>query len=119
MPDISASLVFLADLPLYKDTKPYHVLVQSVEGKNPAENHKHHNLEWESHSMTISDIRDQSDEFTVEKTGFEFATHTSKCLNFDAPTAVEEYKRETEEHLKQRFNAVYTFCYETRVRILP
>ena len=116
MPDIKASLCFLADLDLYKTTKPYHVLLQPKNEGDPDKNHKLHNLEWETHdAINITDVRDRGNDFTIEKAGFEVGHHVSKCLNFETPDAIETYKRETEDYHRRRFGAIHVFCYEVRV----
>ena len=116
MPDILASLCFLADRELYKTTKPYHVLLQPQDGESLDNDHRLHNLEWETHdNINITDVRDRGNEFTIEKTGFEVGHHVSECLNFETADVFKTYKKETEEYHKRRFGAVYVFCYEVRV----
>ena len=117
MPDIITSIVFLADIDLYKTTKPYHILLQAQENPN---GRLLDNMKWITQdNIKITDIRDQDDEYTIEKTEFEIGYHMSKCLNFETPNTVEEYKGEIEDFHRKRFGAVHVSCYEVRVRLSP
>ena len=85
MPDIQASLEFLADIPLYEHEKPYLALVPPYDGFDP-DMDRMDNLEWEKHEdITIRDIRDQYKPLTIENCGFQVAHQSTKVSNFDSP----------------------------------
>jgi hypothetical protein len=115
MPDITADLEFLADLPLYQHEKPYLALLPPSLGKDP-DQERLDNMEFETHSaIPITDIRGRA-RFTIEECGFEVLPHSSQHLSFENVDDVDAYKKETELLLCQRFQAVHVECYHLRLR---
>jgi hypothetical protein len=117
MPDITASLEFLADIPLYDEEKPFLALMPPLDGFDPNVQ-RTDNLEWEiHHNVPITDIRDRGQEFTIERCGFLVANHTSQHLALDSVESLRAYRKETEELLHKTLGATHVVCYEHRVRI--
>ena len=115
MPNITADIEFLADLPLYQNEKPYLALLPPSADRDP-DKERLDNLEFEVHQgITITDIRKNKD-FTIEKCGFEVLSHESQCLVFRDVADVDTYKRETEHLLCAKFGAVHVLCYDLRLR---
>lgn len=116
MPDIQASLSFLADDPLYKVEKPYYVFIRAEDAEN-SENHQLDNLRFVMEdNITIHDIRGRESEYCTDTSGFELAHHVSKaCGDLSSAEAIEDYKREIEALHEERFDAEYSLCYEVRV----
>lgn len=114
MPKIVATVDFLADLPLYDTEKPYFYLPgkdQEIDPEDPRLN----NLEFESHTVEVEDMREHP-ELTLSTCGFTFINNTSSNLQFQTPSDVDAYKRETEELLTSHFSAVKVLTYEVRLR---
>jgi hypothetical protein len=115
MPEITADLEFLADLPLYHQEKPYLALLPPSLDRNLDEE-RLDNLEFEVHQgIPVTDVRGRTG-FTIEECGFEVLHHASQYLVFDGVENVESYKRETEALLGKRFGAVHVTCYHLRLR---
>jgi hypothetical protein len=117
MPDIIASLEFLADIPLYDEEKPFLALMPPRDGFDPDAT-RTDNLEWETHhDILITDIRDRGQEFTVERCGFLVTNHTSQYLALDNVDSLRAYRKETEALLRKTLGATHVVCYEHRVCI--
>ena len=114
MPDIQATLEFLADIPLYQIEKPFLALLspsQLVDRNFPREN-----LQWEHHDkINIKDVRDDPFNYTIEKCGFQVLQHRSKIESFNLAIDVNMYKMETEMLLKNELGAEHVYCYDLRV----
>jgi hypothetical protein len=116
MPDVVSSIEYLQKLPLYDTEKPYWCLLTPREGFDP-DKHRLDNLEFENRpGLTITDIRDAREEYTLESCGFQVLSHESKTVQFETVDDVETYKRETEELLKAQLGATFVVCYELRNR---
>ena len=115
MPDIQASLEFLADIPLYEEEKPYLALLPPHHGFNP-DIKRMDNLEWETHSdITIKDIRDSCDRYTIDECGFQVLEHSSKATGFDTESELRAYREETEALLRDNLQASLVLCYDLKV----
>lgn len=116
MPDVQATIEYLQRLPLYEDEKPYWCFLPPSEGFDPDEQ-RVDNLEWEDHSdINIRDIRDSKSQYQINDCGFEVLEHTSQFSKFEQASDVEAYRLETEKLLKEKMNAVYVKCYDSRLR---
>lgn len=116
MPDIQATLEYLQNLPLYKKEKPYWCFLPPQDGFDP-DKQRVDNLEWEDHSnITIQDIRDNMSHFKIDDCGFEVLEHSSGISRFESPADVAHYKAETEVLLRNRMQAIYVNCYDSRLR---
>ena len=123
--EIQASLSFLADHPRYKTEKPFYALlrappgfdVESITDEDAEAFRRNNNLDFSYRDVPIQNIRGREDQFHVEQCGFEIMHHSSAMLDrlMKSSEAIEAYKRETEETLKQKFDAEYAFCFEARV----
>lgn len=114
MPDITASLGYLADLALYQEEKPFGVVVEA--GTADAEAEHLTNVETETRdNVTIFDIRGQEEQFSLDSHGFVLLPHESKCLNLDSAEMVHEYTKETEDFLKKTFLAEDAVCWNLKV----
>lgn len=115
MPIISATIDFLADLPVYETEKPYFYLPGKDEDIDP-EDPLLNNLQFESHhGLEIRDMREHP-ELELTKCGFTFVSHKSSVHSFNVPSDVETYKSETQELLKDHFSAELVLTYEVRLR---
>src|SRR5438034_10716671 len=102
MPDITADIDFLADLPLYQREKPYLALLPPSPDRDP-DKKRLDNLEFEIRKgITIMDIRN-TEGFTIGECGFQVLTHESRHLAFSNVAYVDSYKRETEQLLQTTF----------------
>lgn len=116
MPEITATLEYLARLPLYVTEKPYLLLLSKEHGLDPDEI-RLNNLEFESHDgILIRDMRTCKEDTKVDRSGFEFCQHTSSILKFNYPGDIDDYKIETQNLLKARFDASKVVTYEARLR---
>lgn len=114
MPDVKASIEYLQKLPLYETEKPYYALLAPKEGYDP-DAKRLDNLEYEVHdNITIADVRGLQP--TLGDFGFEVLHHESEHLGLETREECEEYRRETEEMLRERLGAVFVKCYEVRKR---
>jgi hypothetical protein len=115
MPDITADIEFLADLPLYQLEKPYLALLPPSADRDP-DKERLNNLEFEvQRGIAITDVRNRKD-FTIEECGFEALHHESQYLAFCDVVDVNAYKMETEILLRDNFGAVHVLCYDLRLR---
>lgn len=112
---VSATIKFLARLPLYKAEQPFLAMVTPDVGFDPE---KHTNLEMEDHEVDITDIRERIDDFKLNECGFQVVPHESRNLNFESVQDVEAYKRECEVWLKDFFKAEHAVCWDFRVTFL-
>ncbi|TVY78522.1 Aspirochlorine biosynthesis protein N [Lachnellula suecica] len=122
---MEVSLTYLADLPLYKDEKPFYALLRPTEaflarppGEDWVPEHPLSNLEFEvHHNIPVHNLRGQEETFSAQKNGFEVLCHMSSLWQvLNTPSAIEAYKREVDELLYTKFNAVHTFTFEARRR---
>jgi len=116
MPDISASIEYLADLPIYQTEKPYGALLANgteffAKGK------RLDNIFFEEHECIVSDVRDKP-EFTLERCGFQICEQVSNTLSdFQTKEEADIHKKEIAESLKKKFDAVHVNTYDLRTRI--
>ena len=115
MPDVEASLDFLARLQLYETEKPYVFLPLKSLGLDPDET-RLDNLEFESHEhIPIRDMRDVPD-LSIDTNGFEYYAHETNFRKFDTTADIDAYRSETEKLLQKRFSAEYVLTFEVRLR---
>jgi hypothetical protein len=72
MGTLTATLQFIKRLDLYETEKPFQLFIpipDSVEDKRPD------NLEFEDKEQTIHDMREETEEFTLDDHGFTFLRH--------------------------------------------
>ena len=115
MPDITTRIDFLKDLPLYKEEKPFMVMLPANKGLDPNQ-FRTENLEFERREdITVYDIRGQGAEYSLESSGFQLAEHKSKNLDLLSREDVEVYRAETEEFLQNTLGAEKVVCWDVRV----
>jgi hypothetical protein len=116
MPAVNASIEYLQKLALYEEEKPYWCFLAPQEGFDP-DTQRVDNLEFEDHSdIQIADIRELNTAPTIDDCGFEVLSHQSRFSGFHSADDVFQYVSETEGLLKDRMNAVYVKCYDSRLR---
>jgi hypothetical protein len=116
MPAVQASLEYLQKLPLYEVEKPYWCFFQPHDGFDP-DAQRVDNLEFEGYpGINIEDIRELDSPVKIDDCGFEVLQHQSRFSSFDQKDDVEQYRLETEELLRERMDAVYVTCYDSRLR---
>jgi len=118
MPSLETKLSFLANLPLYEEEKPYLVLLPPDAALDPSVPLS--NLAYETHDVCVQDIRPELDSHRIEDCGFQVLDHESTVVfpeNIEAASLadVENYKRETENMLKESLDAKHVVCYDFRV----
>jgi hypothetical protein len=75
------------------------------------------NLEFEDYpGIEIKDIRDLETPPLMDDSGFEVLQHQSQFTHFEDAEQLEQYRRETEQLLEDRLDAVYVKCYDHRLR---
>ncbi|KAI9785983.1 MAG: hypothetical protein M1839_008249 [Geoglossum umbratile] len=117
MPDVYANIDYLEDLELYKTEKPYWCFLPPHDGFDP-DRQRVDNLEFEvRHDIKITDIRSiGKGKIGLESHGFEVLSHTTGVSELTSIDAVEVYKAETEQLLKERLGAVFVKCYDLKLR---
>lgn len=112
--DRLASLTFLSTSPKYDLEKPYEIWIDSHEETNC--------VFQEYHDIRIKDIRDITDQFTLDSSGFEYIEHKSIAL---PPSGAEledggrhsilPYLNETLELVRDYTGASKAICFDWRV----
>lgn len=116
MPPVQASLEYLQKLALYEKEKPYWCFLPPHDGFDPNVQ-RVDNLEFEDHSgIIITDMRDCDQDFRIDDCGFAVLSHQSRFVKFESPGEVEAYRKETEELLQNKLDAVLVKCYDSRLR---
>ena len=116
MPAVQASIEYLQKLPLYEKEKPFWCFLPPRDGFDP-DKQRVDNLEWEDHSdIMIRDIRENKSQFKVDECGFEVVDHRSQISSFRLAVDISRYKAETEQLLKDKMQAIYVNCYDSRLR---
>ncbi|KAF2093667.1 hypothetical protein NA57DRAFT_81167 [Rhizodiscina lignyota] len=100
---LSTRLFYLADLPLYRHTKPVQVVPGFAE-----DNKGVHNVELEAGPKeTINDVRGREHEFTLEENGFRYLYSPTQVKDFASKDALEtDYLRECERLLRREVEGV-------------
>jgi len=106
---------YLQNLKLYETVKPYWCFLPPREGFDPDEE-RVDNLEFEGHSVAITDIRGLKGDVSLETYGFQVLSHNTEVSSFTSADAVEAYKRETERLLVEALGATHVKCYDLRLR---
>ena len=118
MSNVVTSLTFLKDLPLYKQEKPYFVLL-AQQDENDSNNHRISNLEFEEITgIEILDLREMSGDLSLERSGFQLVQLKSAHLLVENHEQIEAYRTETEAFLRAEFDALKVTCWEIRVNDL-
>ncbi|MCJ1351381.1 MAG: hypothetical protein MMC33_001365 [Icmadophila ericetorum] len=123
MPSVSGDLVFLADIPLYEYEKPYLVLLPPSKDAALDPSVPRQNLQWEKRTINITDIREQQEDFRIDRCGFQVLQHASKVSSLTrfqdvSREDLQAYKRETAVLLGEKLGAVHVICYDFKV-IVP
>ncbi|KAJ5729082.1 uncharacterized protein N7483_003590 [Penicillium malachiteum] len=114
MPDLITSIDYLADLELYKTEKPYAVVVSP---ENHDESIETNNLVFESREgLTITDIRGHENDISLETSGFTVTPNKSQLSNVESWDEIRAYQKETEQFLKDWFQADSVFCFDLKLR---
>ena len=118
MPDIKASIDFLADIDLYQYEKPYAALASP--GTVAVGEDQLHNLQWETHrDVHVTDIRGNEKLYTLEDCGFQIVRSPGHKSVYTKLDDLEKYKRGTEHLLRGLLKATQVHCYEARVWASP
>ncbi|RMD44486.1 hypothetical protein DV735_g656, partial [Chaetothyriales sp. CBS 134920] len=115
MNPISTSLEFLTKLPLYEEDKPY-ILIPSAgneKGWKP-DDPRLQNLSFSQSPVLVHDMRRLSS-YSLSSTGFQSFEHEFKPFKLEKECVL-EYRRQTEDVLKQILNAEDVICYDFRHR---
>lgn len=118
MPDVKASLRFLADLPIYHAEKPYlkEVPPDGVTLEPKLMTWTNWDFE-EVEGITIRDVQDQIGNFSIDREGFEIVHHKSKHLALNDEASIESYQHEIETLLEKEYGAVFVKLFQTKVRV--
>jgi hypothetical protein len=115
MAPLLTTLEYLKDLPLYEEEKPYWCFISPREGFDP-DKERLDNLEFESHPVELTNIRERGKEIKLERCGFEVMPHQTNFREFETIDAINGYKKETEAHLRHALKAEFVRCYDTCLR---
>lgn len=72
---LTVTLNHLSDLPLYKDVKPYEIMLPNIPPEMPQSN-----MKFTAQQVSLLDMRESKMEFSLDSTGFAPIYHESKCL---------------------------------------
>ena len=112
--DLPITLRFLKWQKLYEVEKPFQIFINIPED---AEDRRDTNLMFESISLKIHDVREQSRDFSLDDNGFMYRQHTTEVNNFtDRKTVDENYLPEMEGLLRKEVDGVdRVFFFDWRV----
>lgn len=114
MPDITASLCFLEQLPLYRHEKPYRIIPSAEETYQYSVT----NIVPQFHeNIRIADVRERRSELSLNKHGFQVLSHASKYPVLDDLPLIAGYKNEVDELLAKHLKAEKVICFDFRVCI--
>lgn len=116
MPNITATIEYLADLPKYKTEKPYSALLSNGQ-EFFAKGARLDNIEFTYPECTIKDVRGDV-EFTIDKCGFQIHSQTSQNLSdFKTMEQIDVYRKEQADFLRTELGAVFVNTYDVRPRL--
>ncbi|KAK0612446.1 hypothetical protein B0T17DRAFT_543702 [Bombardia bombarda] len=110
---VEARFKFLARLDRFVAEKPFFVTTAADIEFDPA---KHTNIEHEIKSVKVHDIRGRQSQFSIALSGFQVIDHTPKLLELETLDHVAAYKQETQEVLKNLFQAEHAITFDLRIR---
>jgi hypothetical protein len=114
MPDAKGSIRYLKRLPEYEKVKPYLAAVPRQPG-NDLDNFPLTNLEFEEHTVEVTDIRPNLHQVNIENHGFEILPRLGVQRVVSSIDDVAEYQRETEKLLEAHFGAEKVISFEFKV----
>ena len=116
--DVSATLTYLSDLPIYQNEKLYELWVSEPPADIPQTNSEF----TEVHGISIHDARQLTDRCSLDSTGFAWITHMSnfllngeELLKGDQPEKLKAYLEECMDLVKERLEAEHVVCFDWRV----
>ncbi|KAK4152909.1 hypothetical protein C8A00DRAFT_34364 [Chaetomidium leptoderma] len=118
---MEVSLRFLADIPLWRDEKPYELFVSDAGTGMPKSN-----SQYSDHaSIRMHDIRPVRHDFSIDRQGVEFAQHgftlQPSAADFEdpdkVPTVVIPCFAETREFLQAHLGAEKAVCIDWRRKV--
>lgn len=102
-------LNYLAPLELYLEQKPYHCRLPLIDGL------KRSNLAMQSYPVTIEDISGKEDNFTLERSGFQFLKFPVEISSWSDSVVVTEYIPAISSWLKEYFQSERALVYSYNV----
>ncbi|KAF2247302.1 hypothetical protein BU26DRAFT_606277 [Trematosphaeria pertusa] len=115
MPDIEASLSFLADIPLYGHEKPFRVVLSADEPD--VEESLKSNVEMEIHDkIELRNIRGMDMLPSLDIQGFEFIRHKTKYKRLDEVWQCKGYTKEITAVLENHLGAERVITWDLRKR---
>ncbi|KAI1099415.1 hypothetical protein F4804DRAFT_83751 [Jackrogersella minutella] len=114
--DIQTTIDFIANLQHYGEEKPF-ILHPSASADVNLDEIKTTNVEWDTKPVIVYSMRDKT-ELSLEKNGFCYVEHESKCapsLGMDIDKMA-EYRKECESLLLSLFKAEFVHCYDCKIR---
>ena len=116
MPDILASLDFLAKSSVYETEKPYTIVPPPDRPQINAANYT--NVERETQEgVAVIDIRSLGFQPTIAIHGFQVLQHTTEYLQLDTVKQRQSYQIETTDLLKRHFMAERVITFDLKVRL--
>ncbi|KAJ5289133.1 hypothetical protein N7478_002163 [Penicillium angulare] len=109
----STYLDFIADSPIFEVEKPYTVIRDT---NHAGKSRKLSNIAWSAVDVTINDVRDHTQEFSLEKSGFQIVNHASQALPITDISKMEDYLTETKTYLKSLLGAEHVVSYDCKIR---
>ncbi|PCH36564.1 hypothetical protein WOLCODRAFT_28657 [Wolfiporia cocos MD-104 SS10] len=93
------------------DEAPYTYAYQAPEGTPRT------NIGTDSHPVVVHDVRGREEEFSLDKTGFQFVKHVSQEKEFDDEERIKTvYYKEVEELLKNTVGAKRVYIFDHTIR---
>jgi hypothetical protein len=114
MPDARGSIRYLKRLREYEKVKPYLAAVLPQYGQY-LDDFPLTNLEFDEHTIEVTDIRPKLGQVSLEENGFEIFPLLGAEKVISTANDVAEYQRETEKLLATRFGAEKVISFEFKV----
>ncbi|KAF2116370.1 hypothetical protein BDV96DRAFT_686742 [Lophiotrema nucula] len=115
--DISTSIDFVADLPLYREEKLYFLNLPAAETAGADfDSIQTTNIQWNRPSVKIQSMRDKN--LTLDRNGFCYLQHGSEHIQ-DVRLGAEwipKYRKETEDLLRDVLKPDFVLCYNHKIR---
>ena len=112
-PRMQIDLQFIADVERFKYEKPYRISDIELE---PDDDIELTNIEFETHSTTVFDLRESHERLKLEQCGFQYIDFVSKTTPGFDDASISAYAEEAIELLQRYVAAEKTICYDLRVR---
>jgi hypothetical protein len=108
------TLQYLADTPRLRAEKPYRIRGFDIKAEDGIELT---NMEWESHNVTVEDLRNKKDRPEFEECGFKWIDYKTRATPGYNEESIIAYCDEMIALLHLQIEAEQVICYDMRVCI--